>query len=61
MKTDEYDWIDDAFDDTKQDPLALKGMTGCSSLGALFALIGVIVIVVILIVVANMAFGTFAA
>ena len=46
MKDQEYDWIDDAFDDSKQDPLAAKGMTGGSSLSALLAVIAVIVIVV---------------
>lgn len=47
-RKEEYDWIDDAFDDSKQDPLALKGMTGCSGLAVLGAgLVAVAVIVVI--------------
>lgn len=45
MKRDEYDWIDDAFDESKQDPLALKGMTGCSSLAVLGA--GVIAVLIV--------------
>ena len=45
-RKEEYDWIDDAFDDTKQDPLALKGMTGCSSLAVLGAGLAVVAIIV---------------
>ena len=44
-RTDEYDWIDDAFDDSKEDSLANKGMTGCSNLAVLFAALAVLAIV----------------
>ena len=45
---DEYDWIDDAFNETKQDPLEMKGMTGCSSLSVLIAAIGIIAVLELL-------------
>ena len=39
-----FDWIDDAFDDTKEDPLAKKGMTGCSGTAIALAVVAVIAV-----------------
>ena len=51
-----YDWIDDAFDDSKQDPLASRGMTGCSCLSVLIAGIGVAAILALVAYLALLAF-----
>ena len=40
-----YDWIDDAFDDSKPDPLAAKGMTGCSRLAVVLCVIAAAAII----------------
>ncbi len=44
-KREQYDWIDDAFDENKQDPLANKGMTGGSSLVVLVVAVVIIGII----------------
>jgi len=56
MAEEEYNWLDDAFDESKpdplerksdasgDDPLAKKGMTGCSRLAVVLALIGVVAV-----------------
>ena len=44
-KDEQYDWIDDAFNESKEDPLAAQGMTGCSSLVVVIAVLLVVLIV----------------
>lgn len=54
-RDEEYDWIDDAFDSSKEDPLAAKGMTGCSSVALVVAVLGVIAILAFVALLAPLA------
>lgn len=49
MKREEYDWIDDPFNEEKAAAEREQmRMTGCSRLGCLFAAIGIVVVLALL-------------